>query len=405
MQYRVDPKSGNHLSALGFGCMRFPRNLTQIDLSKAERLVLKAVELGVNYFDTAYIYPGSEEALGAILERNRLREKVCIATKLPAARCRRYEDFDRFFSEQLCRLRTDFVDYYLMHNLGGADVWEDLCALGIERWIESKKAEGKIRRLGFSFHGASADFEGLLNAYAWDFCQIQYNYADVRYQAGVDGLKKAHALGLPVMVMEPLLGGKLTSGLPKAALRPFEEANPALSPADWALRWLWDQPEVTVVLSGMNEPSQLDANASCAEGAAPGCLTPGDHELYERALAAFRKSYKVPCTGCGYCMPCPHGVNIPGCFGAYNMSYAMGAITGLSQYWQSAGTFSSHKSQLASLCKKCGRCERQCPQHIPVMRSLEKVKKRMEPFYVRALVPVVRAYLSAGRQRTSCDSR
>ncbi|MCL2463222.1 MAG: aldo/keto reductase [Defluviitaleaceae bacterium] len=399
MQYRTDPKSGNRLSALGFGCMRFPRNFGQIDAARAEELVRRAVEMGVNYFDTAYIYFGSEEVLGPILERNHLREKIYLATKLPALRCKKYEDFDRFFSEQLRRLRTDYIDYYVMHNLGGPEVWEELRALGIERWIAEKKSAGKIRRLGFSFHGPTAAFGGLLNAYSWDFCQIQYNYVNTHYQAGAAGLKQAHALGLPVMVMEPLLGGKLAGGLPKAAAHLFEKVDPALSPADWALRWLWDQEEVTVVLSGMNELSQLEQNASCAESAPVNCLTAGERGLYAQAVRVFRESFKVPCTGCGYCMPCPHGVNIPGCFEAYNMSYAMSLFTGLMQYWTSVGVFNSNSSQMASQCEKCGRCERQCPQRIPIMRSLEEVKKRMEPFYSRAAVPMIRAWLAPGKKK------
>ncbi|SHI02771.1 hypothetical protein SAMN02745823_02004 [Sporobacter termitidis DSM 10068] len=381
MQYRSDPKSGNALSILGFGCMRFPRNLSQIDMNKTEKLVLKAIENGVNYFDTAYIYGGSEEALGTIVHKNNVRDRIFIATKLPHAKCQRYEDFDALFKTQLERLRTDYIDYYLIHNLSDTKSWQRLRELGIEKWIADNKASGKIRQIGFSFHGMYDEFLSLLDAYDWDFCQIQYNYVNTHYQAGTAGLQKAAEKGIPVMIMEPLLGGKLANGLPQKAINQFKAANTALSPAAWAFRWLWDQREVFVVLSGMNDDAQLSENLELADRSVSGMLSDEEHRLFESVTEAFRASYKIPCTGCNYCMPCPQGINIPACFSAYNMSYTVGFLSGLQQYITSTGASNPNANHSPGHCIKCGKCEKHCPQHIQIRASLTAVTKRMEPFW------------------------
>ncbi len=384
MQFRKDPKSGNELSVLGFGCMRFPRTLGIIDFKKTEDLILEAVKNGINYFDTAYLYAGSEETLGAILHKHKLRDKVYIATKLPHGKCRSYEDFDRLFSQQLEHLQTDYIDYYLIHNLSDMAIWEKLKDMGIESWINEKKAAGKIRQLGYSFHGMQKEFIGLLDAYDWDFCQIQYNYINVHHQAGMEGLKNAAARGLPVIVMEPLLGGRLASGLPKKALHVFKNMNKERSPAAWAFRWLWNQPEITLVLSGMNGMSQLQENIADANGSRSGMFSKEENALFDAVVDVFNESCRVPCTGCNYCMPCPQKVNIPGCFAAYNMSYSVGMFHGIIQYATSTAAF-SQRSYSPVLCVKCGKCEKLCPQHISIMNSLEDVKKRMEPFWFRLI--------------------
>ena len=389
MRYSTNPKSGDKLSVLGFGCMRFPR-----DRSLTEKLIIDAVNGGINYFDTAYVYPGSEATLGAILDSNGLRGKVHIATKLPHRKCKAYADFDRLFSEQLGRLKTDYIDYYLIHNISDASLWGALCALGIEKWIAEKKKSGQIRQIGFSFHGSQNGFLELLDAYDWDFCQIQYNYMDENYQAGRAGLLRAHAKGLPVIVMEPLLGGKLATGLPPKAAKLLQGFDPGRSAASWGLRWLWDQPEVTVVLSGMNGADQLADNMKTAEGSAPGILSEREAEIYASVVGVIRESYKVPCTGCNYCMPCPHGVNIPGCFAAYNTSFALGFIPGITQYLTSTGANHPEKQEFASKCVKCGACEKKCPQHIKVSESLVAVKKKMEPWWFKAALWIVRKIMS-----------
>ena len=384
MQYRTDPKTGKELSALGFGCMRFSRGANaQIQMEKAEQLLVSAIGRGVNYLDTAYVYPGSEVAVGKILAKNGLREKVNLATKLPHGKCRRYEDFDKIFAVQQERLQTERFDYYLIHNLSGAADWRRLEELGIGRWIAEKKAAGQIGQIGFSFHGAQKEFLALLDAYPWEFVQIQYNYMDENLQAGRAGLQKAAAMGLPVIVMEPLLGGKLATALPGKAAKLFREAGGDRSPAAWALRWLWDQPEVTVILSGMNAMEQLDENIAAAEDAPPRCLSEGDAAFFAKLAAIFREVYRVPCTGCNYCMPCPKGVNIPGCFAAYNASYAIGWIEGVKEYVINTNAIKAENSTGYN-CAQCGACEKKCPQGIAIMRELRAVGRRLEPLPLRA---------------------
>ncbi|MDR2634145.1 MAG: aldo/keto reductase [Treponema sp.] len=391
MQFRLDKQSGNKLSVLGFGCMRFPRNLGGIDMQKTRPLIMEAIHKGVNYFDTAYLYPGSEEALGKILEQDHVREKVYIATKLPLALLRGPKDFDRIFTRQLERLRTSSIDYYLMHMITDMDLWNTLEGWGIASWIQEQKRKGTIKRIGFSFHGSQQEFLKLIDAYPWEFCQIQYNYSDENFQAGKLGLQKA-AEKMAVMVMEPLLGGKLATGLPKEAVELFKKANPRLSPAGWALRWVWDQPEVSVLLSGMQEPSHLEENLQLANRAFPQMLTQEEHHIYRQVLQVFNRAYKIRCTGCNYCMPCPQGVNIPGCFAAYNTSFAMGFISGMQQYMTSTGITSQRMSG-PRLCIKCGKCESHCPQHLPIIRSLVSVRRRMEPFLLRGILLIVRSAL------------
>ena len=389
MQYRIDTKSGNKLSILGFGCMRFPRNFTQIDINKTEQMLVHAVQSGINYFDTAYVYGGSENVLGTIFAKNNLRDRIFLATKLPQAKCNIYGDFESLFREQLERLNTNYIDYYLVHNLCDVKSWKKLCELGIEKWIKEKKEKGQVRNFGFSFHGIHDDFLKLLDTYNWDFCQIQYNYLNVNYQAGMNGLKKAAVKGLAVIIMEPLLGGKLANGLPKKALDIFKKVNSIISPAAWALRWLWNQKDVTVVLSGMSDFSQLEENIASAKDAVPDMLTAGEKETYETVLKLINSVNKIPCTGCNYCLPCPNNVNIPGCFAAYNVSYLTGMASGLQQYATNTGSgFGTDKKYAASKCRECGVCEKRCPQHIQIIKSLKKTKKRMEAFWVDPAIKI-----------------
>jgi predicted aldo/keto reductase-like oxidoreductase len=372
--------------------MRFPRNLGLIDMAKAEALVMEAVKGGINYFDTAYMYPGNEEALGTALAKNKARAQVNIATKLPIALCKEPGDFERFFNKSLERLKTTYIDYYLLHMLTDMESWEQLRAWGIEAWMREKKTAGQVQSMGFSFHGSAGEFMKLIDAYDWEFVQIQYNYSNEQYQAGTAGLKRAAEKGLPVIVMEPLLGGKLAAGLPKEAERIFREAPPPRSPAEWALRWLWNQREVTVVLSGMNALSQLTENLAVAEAALPGCLNEADQDVIRRVLESVTAAFRIRCTGCSYCMPCPRHVNIPGCFAAYNASYSMGYFQGFQQYTTSMGA-SSEQTGSASHCVKCGNCEKHCPQYIPIIHSLKLVRRRLEPFWFRWILAVVRKSL------------
>lgn len=389
MQYRIDPKTGNKLSILGFGCMRFPSSLGRTDVEATEALLQKSIDAGVNYFDAAYLYAGSETILGNFLEKTNQRDKVYIATKLPLVLCKKPHDFDRFLNTQLERLKTDHIDYYLMHMLTNPALWQKLCDMGIEEWITKKQAEGTIRQIGFSYHGQRDDFPTLVDAFDWDFCQIQYNYVNVNYQAGIDGLKYAYAKGLPVVIMEPLLGGKLATSLPEKSLDLLKQSDPDLSPVGWAFNWLWNQPEPTVLLSGMNALDQLEENLVLADMAQVDMLSEDDLKTIEGVVDAFNESFKIPCTGCNYCMPCPKNVDIPACFAAYNSSYSMGRFSGFQQYITGMSTFTKDPS-FASNCIGCKKCETHCPQNIPISTAIKDVEKRLEPFWMKAGLSLAR---------------
>ena len=379
MNYRTD-RYGNRISLLGYGCMRFTQSMGKIDLRKAEQEVMEAIRQGVNYFDTAYIYPGSEAALGEILEANGVRDQVNIATKLPHYLIKSEGSIEKYFAEQLRRLRTDHVDYYLMHMLTDVKTWERLKELGIIEWLAEKKASGAIKQVGFSYHGNSDMFCRLLEAYDWDFCQIQYNYLDENSQAGRTGLRAAAAKGIPVVIMEPLRGGKLVSLLPAEARKLFEEYPVHRSPAEWAFRWLWDQPEVTCVLSGMNSMEMVQENIRVASQVQAGAFSEEDHALIAKVVDAINARMKVGCTGCRYCMPCPRGVDIPGTFAAYNRVASDGKFEGLREYFMC--TAMRKDSSAASNCIGCGKCEQHCPQHIEIRKELKASRKELEgPIY------------------------
>ncbi len=379
MNYRQD-KHGNELSILGFGCMRFPKKAGIIDMKETEMEIMTAINNGVNYFDTAYIYPGSEAALGEILEKNKVRDKVKIATKLPHYLIKTKDDMEKMFSEELRRLRTDHVDYYLMHMLTDTATWQRLCNLGIKEWIEDKKAKGIIGQIGFSYHGNSDAFCKLVDAYDWDFCQIQYNYMDEHSQAGRRGLNYANQKGLAVIIMEPLRGGKLVKNLPDSAKKIFANYKIKHTPAGWAFRWLWNQQEVTVVLSGMNSMEMVSENIKTASTVKVGELGVDEEEMLKRVVKAINSKMKVGCTGCSYCMPCPKGVDIPGTFAAYNRRAQEGKFWSFVDYVMC--TALRKNSTAASNCIGCGKCEKHCPQHIEIRKHLGDAKKEFEgPLY------------------------
>ncbi|MEG0756923.1 MAG: aldo/keto reductase, partial [Raoultibacter sp.] len=367
--YRSNSKNGDQISALGFGCMRFNR-----DPEEVERQIRYSIEAGVNYFDTAYLYPGSETLLGKILAKDGMRDKVNIATKLPHNMIRKREDIERTFITQITRLQTEYIDYYLIHMLTNLAAWKRLIDFGIIEWIEEKKRSGAIKNLGFSFHGGYNDFIEIVDAYDWDFCMIQYNYYDEFNQAGTKGLGYAAAKGLPVIVMEPLRGGTLVNGLPATAQHVFEDAPMQRSAADWGLRWVLNHPEVLCVLSGMGEQTMIEENITCATDALPNALTETELELYERVRAAMREATKVPCTGCGYCMPCPQDVNIPMCFTALNDTAIKSKLS--SKYWYMINT----RDHGASECIQCGACEENCPQGIHIREALALAERELESF-------------------------
>lgn len=387
MQYRND-KYGKPLSLLGYGCMRFTKKGNSIDVDKAEKEIMAAIRGGVNYLDTAYIYQGSEAALGEILRRNDCRAKVNLATKLPQYLIKSKGALDKYFQEQLNRLQTDYIDYYLMHMLTDVAAWEKLKKLGIEEWIEKKKQEGSIRNVGFSFHGNTDMFVEILDAYDWDFCQIQYNYMDEDTQAGRAGLLAAYEKGIPVIIMEPLRGGKLVDLLPDKAKKIIAGNSRGYTPAEWAFRWLWEQKEVTCVLSGMNSIEMVEENVRIASEVQTGEFTEEDFAMIEQVKQEINRNVKVGCTGCGYCMPCPKGIDIPAAFRCYNHMYTEGRGTGRHEYMQVA-CLQKEEGDLWS-CIECGKCERHCPQHLSVPKELRTARKHLLPLPYRIGLKVVR---------------
>ncbi len=375
MQYRQAGQTGEQLSLMGFGCMRFPRKAAMLDQRAIDDLLEKALGRGVNYFDTAYTYPGSEAALGRFIAQGH-REHMLIATKMPHYQCKSLQDFDRIFEEQLNRLQTDHIDFYLMHMLTGPESWQRIQDMGVKDWIARRKASGQIRHIGFSFHGGREDFSAVLDSFDWEFCQIQLNYLDRHSQAGLEGLEYAAARSVPVIVMEPLRGGKLASGLPKAAEQAFRDAGTTYTPAQWALRWLFDRSEVTCVLSGMNSAEQLQANCDAADDATPGCLSEKDKEVISAAEKSIKAAERVGCTGCGYCMPCPHGVDIPTCFRCFNMKTIDGFMTAQKEYVMTTSLKAEPSN--AGRCVGCGACVKRCPQSIAIPDAMKQVKRELE---------------------------
>ncbi|MBQ4347891.1 MAG: aldo/keto reductase [Firmicutes bacterium] len=391
MNYRKD-KYGNDIPALGFGCLRFKRKNRKIDMLQAEEQIMAAFEAGVNYFDTAYIYPGSEAALGEILSKNNIREKVYICDKLPHYLIHSRDGLEKMFREQLHRLKTDHIDYYLCHMLTDVDTWQRLKALDIESWLEEKKAAGQIGQVGFSYHGGSDMFCRLLDEYDWDCCLVQYNYLDEHSQAGRRGVEYAASKGIPVFIMEPLRGGRLVNDLPKQALDIFASYPVVHTPAQWALRWLWDQSAVTCVLSGMNSLEMLRDNVETACDAGIGQLGEKDQEMLRAVVREINGSMRVGCTACGYCMPCPAGVDIPGCFAALNRTTENRA--GAKMDYLKCTALRKNASG-ASKCIGCGKCEKHCPQSIDIRAKLSIAAKEMEgPFYklLRTAAGILKAF-------------
>ena len=393
MQYRKD-KHGEELSLLGFGCMRCPGKGSSIDRDKAEKEIMEAVNAGVNYFDTAYIYPGSEAALGAIVERNGIRDKLKIATKLPQYLVSNPAALDRYFDEQLARLRTDHIDYYLMHHLTDISAWERLKAMGAADWIARKKQSGQIRNIGFSFHGESDMFLKILHDYDWDLCLVQYNYMDEHSQAGRAGVEEAHRMGIPVIIMEPLRGGKLVDLLPEGAKKMIADNPRGWSAAEWGFRWLYDQEAVSVVLSGMNSLEMVRENCRVADSSRPGELTAEDRTFIERIKGEINARVKVNCTACRYCMPCPKNVDIPAIFRCYNEMYTERKRSGR---WEFAQTVGLRKQKaFASQCVGCGKCEQHCPQGIAIRKELKEADRQLRPLPYKIAIAVARRFMLKG---------
>lgn len=380
MLYRKVPQNKDELSILGFGCMRLVARDGKIDEERATRQVRYAIDQGVNYIDTAWPYHmgESEPFLGRALAGG-YREKIKLATKLPSWTIKKTEDMDRILNAQLERLRTDHIDYYLVHGLVGA-LWDKMEKLDVLVFLDRAKADGRIINAGFSFHGSVDDFKRIVDAYPWTFCQIQYNFLDEKNQAGTEGLEYAASKDLGIIIMEPLRGGKLTNPVPPEVQKIWNEAAVKRTPAEWAFRWIWNRPEVTIVLSGMNEESHVEENLKIADEAYPNSLTEAELQLVKKAEKKYRELMKTGCTGCRYCFPCPSGVDIPGCFEIYDNLYLSGneKEAKLMYAAKPGGIIRGDVPGYASQCVQCGQCVEKCPQHLDIPSLLEAVAEKFE---------------------------
>lgn len=371
MEKRKLEKLGIETSLLGFGCMRFPVTADgKIDRPEAERMVDRAIAAGVNYIDTAYPYHDgeSEIVVGNILQKYD-RKSLYLATKLPVWFVKSVEDVDRLLNEQLAKLQTDYIDFYLMHAMN-KERWDEMLRLGCVERLEQLKAEGKIRYLGFSFHDAYEAFEEIINYREWDFAQIQLNYMDINEQAGVKGYELANAKGVPLVIMEPIKGGSLAAFAPEI-MDKFAALAPAASPASFALRWVGTFPNVKVILSGMSTMEQVEDNLKTFEGFKP--LTQQEQDTIAQVRGILEARVRNGCTGCRYCMPCPAGVDIPGCFSAWNTYYAYQNYNVVKWNWENLGDAHQAKN-----CIGCGRCEESCPQKISIREDLKQVQSDLD---------------------------
>lgn len=377
MLYRKIGKTGDEISALGYGAMRLPTKNGRIDKEKAKEQIYYAIDHGVNIIDTAFPYHGgsSESFLGEIL-KNGYREKVKLSTKMPAWSVRNYEDMEKYLQIQLEKLQTDCIDYYLIHTLTQKS-FKKLKEVGVFEFLEDARTKGKIKYIGFSSHNNVDLFKEIVDSYNWDVCLIQYNFMDEKNQAGTEGLEYAHSQGINIFVMEPLKGGLLAGKVPDEALEIWNETNPTRSPADWALRWVLNHPEVTSVFSGMNDMNQVKENLKVADEVLPNSLTEDDLNLYKRVKEVYREHMQIDCTGCGYCMPCPRGVDIPRCFNYYNHQYMFNESQSFLYLAQLGGVLSGQEGY-AGLCTGCGKCARACPQKLEIPQLLEDVSHKLE---------------------------
>lgn len=404
MLYRKIKKSGDELSILGFGCMRLPQKRGtpgdgKIDEKSARRLIECAVDQGVNYFDTAIHYHmgGSELFLGKVFGRGN-RDSVKLATKLPPFHVNKPEDMAVLLKAQLKKLNTDRIDYYLLHAMNRKN-WDKLKGFGVLDFLEESKKKQLIINAGFSFHGDPDTFKEIIDSYDWTICQIQYNYLDEQNQAGEKGLKYAASKDVGVIIMEPLRGGNIAGRVPPEVEKIWEESDIKRTPAEWAFRWLWNQPEVSVVLSGMNEEDHLKENIRVACEGHPESLTDDELKLIQRVKNRYKELMKVVCTGCNYCMPCPSGVNIPSCFEFYNNAYMFNDKRTAKLWYLIFLAGIGGDPACASLCQKCGECEKICPQNLAISDNLELVAKEFEGRGMRILKWIFKRALTIQRWR------
>lgn len=406
MQYRTMPKSDDKLSILGFGCMRLASKgrsgfTSTINKEKACEQIRYAIDHGVNYLDTAYPYHRgtSESFLGEYVLKDGYREKVNIATKLPCFSINKKEKIEEIFNKQLQKLQVDVIDYYLLHAMDGAS-WNKMKALGIIEFMDKIKREGKVRNMGFSFHGEQKEFTDIVDGYDWDFAQVQYNILDENFQAGIKGIEYAASKGLGIIVMEPLRGGALVGKMPKEVKALYDSAPVKRSAAEWAFRWIYNHPAVTLVLSGMNDDDHIKENIQIASEALPNALTDEEISIVNRVREQYLALMKVGCTGCGYCMPCPAGINIPSTFKYLNNYHMFGKAQAKLFYMARAGISTEDgKPHWTSACINCGKCEKACPQNIKVRAEFKHVQKDLEGVFVKAGASIARRIMNPRKKK------
>lgn len=398
MLYRpLHPERTNsdQISILGYGAMRLPTKGGLIDETKAKAQLRFAIDSGLNYIDTAYFYHGgqSERFLGRALQDG-YREKVYIATKMPPWLVKTPGDLRRIFDQQLKNLQTPYIDYYLLHALNREN-WDKFKQLDALNFLEDLKRRGMIRHIGFSFHGDRALFKEIIDAFDWDFCQIQFNLLDENVQAGREGLRYAYSKGIGVFVMEPLRGGTLANQLPIKVRELYDNAPRKLSPAQWALSWVWHHPEVTMLLSGMTEDFHIEENLDLTHLIAKVPLNTSELDMLERVKEVYKSGQRVPCTACQYCMPCPFGVDIPRAFELYNAKYLLHQSV-RTFYWMQLGGVNG-KAQYASLCTACGHCVSKCPQSIAIPDRLKEVARAIEGPFMKPILGIIKTFLKLSR--------
>lgn len=396
MQYRKIKKTGDELSVLGFGAMRLPTKNGMPDEKRATKQIRYAIDHGVNFIDTALAYM-NESLVGRILGDG-YREKVKIATKIPAWKVDKPDELEKTIHVQLENFNTPYIDYYMLHGLT-APTWKKSLKLDALTFLDRMKAEGKIKNAGFSFHGGKDLFKEIVDAYDWDFCMIQYNYLDEEYQAGREGLEYAAAKGMGILVMEPFRGGNLAGKIPSEVQDIWDRSPIRRTPTEWALRWVLNHPGVTCVLSGMNEEEHIEENLRVSEEGLPHSLSEEELELVGEVRDKYRKLMKTGCTGCQYCMPCSAGVDIPRCLQTYDSMHIFNENKLYSQVEYALGLGILHEGQVAyaSKCTKCGKCEKRCPQELPVMEILDDVSGEMEGIITKIAPVFIRVWIVLDR--------
>ena len=379
MQYRLIEKTGDEISSLGFGAMRLPLKNGKINRKEAKKLIYHAIDNGINFIDTAYLYGDSEKFLGEVL-KGKYKDNVKICSKLPSINIKKYEDMENALNEQLKRLQRDYIDYYLIHSID-LKTFNRLVKKDLFKFLNKAKNDGKIRHVGFSYHGLKEEFESVVDGYDWDVVMVQYNYFDENIQASIEGIEYAACKGMGIFVMEPLKGGILAGKMPSEAEQIFKDADSNKSTAQWALQWVLNNRNVTCVLSGMNDIKQLEDNLAIADTTSPMSMSFEELEVVERVKRVMRVSLKINCSTCGYCMPCPQGVNIPECMKIYNEKYLFNHKgffnTSFIDYFQYVGGVMG-KQASAGMCNACGKCLRKCPQKLDIIDELNTVKKEFE---------------------------